>query len=188
MLGLSPWSPRFFVSFNLFWIALWALSLWALSARKRAALFPLWFLGIASVANGVFHPALAFRAGGYFPGLLTSTFVGVAGGWLLRCLFLLTSRPGRPSAPPARAELRVPAGARQRGRTRPAAPARLQEVRRGWGQGGRAALRAVKLPSASPSKDHGTMSASIGARDLRSGYRGSCLSRHSTDNLLIEAP
>ena len=48
LLGLSPWSLRFFVTFNLFWLVVWGLSLWGLRARWRAALFPLWFL--ASVA------------------------------------------------------------------------------------------------------------------------------------------
>jgi hypothetical protein len=43
LLGLSPWSLRFFVSFNLVWLAIWGLSLWGLNARRRTALFPLWF-------------------------------------------------------------------------------------------------------------------------------------------------
>jgi hypothetical protein len=46
LLGLSPWSLPFFVSFNLVWLAIWGLSLWGLNTRRRAALFPLWFLGL----------------------------------------------------------------------------------------------------------------------------------------------
>jgi hypothetical protein len=96
VLGLAPWSLGFFVPFNLFWLAVWALSIRALAARRRAALFPLWFLAIASVANGVGHPLLSLRAGGYFPGLATSPLVGVAGVLLFRRLLAITAG-GEPS-------------------------------------------------------------------------------------------
>lgn len=55
-----------------------------------AALFPLWFLGIAGVANGVAHPALSIRTGGYFPGLVTAPLVGIAGALLIRRLLAVT--------------------------------------------------------------------------------------------------
>lgn len=90
LLGLTPWPLRFFVSFNLFWLAIWGLSIWGLAARQRAALFPLWFLGIGCVANGLAHPSFSVRTGAYFPGLVTSPFVGVVGVLLLRHLFLIT--------------------------------------------------------------------------------------------------
>jgi hypothetical protein len=83
LLGLPPWSPAFFVSFNLCWLAVWVVSLPGLAARRRAALFPLWFLAIGGLANGLAHPSFALRTGGYVPGLLTSPFVGLAGLWLL---------------------------------------------------------------------------------------------------------
>jgi hypothetical protein len=90
LLGLAAWSPRSFVSLNLFWLALWTLSIWGLAAHRRAAFFPLWFLAIGGFANGVAHPVLSAGTGGYFPGLLTSPFVGVIGFLLLRRLFLIT--------------------------------------------------------------------------------------------------
>lgn len=90
LLGLTPWSLRFFVSFNLFWLAVWSLSTWGLAARRRAALFPLWFPGLGCVANGLAHPLFSVRDGGYFPGLLTSPLVGVVGILLLRRLSLVT--------------------------------------------------------------------------------------------------
>jgi Protein of unknown function with HXXEE motif len=101
LLGLAPWSNRFFVSFNLFWLAVWALSLWGLANRRRAALFPLWFLAIAGVANGVAHPLLSLRVAGYFPGLVTSPLIGLA-GWLLlgRLLRVTGASPRRPGALP----------------------------------------------------------------------------------------
>ena len=90
LLGLTPWSLRFFVTFNLVWLAIWCLSAWGLVARCRAALFPLWFLAIGSIANGVVHPLFAILTGGYFPGLVTSPFVGVVGVFLIRRLLLVT--------------------------------------------------------------------------------------------------
>ncbi len=81
--GLAPMSLGLFVSFNLAWLGIWALSAWGLAHRRQVALFPLWFLGIASVANGLIHPLLALNAGGYFPGLVTSPLVGVVGALLL---------------------------------------------------------------------------------------------------------
>jgi len=97
VLGLAPWSLRFFVSFNLCWLAIWGLSAWGLAARQRAALFPLWFLAIACVANAVVHPVLSIRAGGYFPGLVTSPLVGVVGVLLLRRLLQVTNAPRGPT-------------------------------------------------------------------------------------------
>lgn len=90
LLGLSPWSLGFFVSFNFVWLAVWMLSLWGLTARRRIALFPLWFLGIAGVVNGLAHPALSLRVGGYFPGLFTSPALGILGILLLRQLGRIT--------------------------------------------------------------------------------------------------
>jgi hypothetical protein len=90
LLGLAPWSARFFVTFNLFWLAVWLLCSRALPARRTLALVPLWFLGLAALANGVVHPLLALRAGGYFPGLISSPFVAVAGAILLGRLLRIT--------------------------------------------------------------------------------------------------
>ena len=55
LLGLSPWSPRVFLTLNLFWLGIWCVSIGGLKARRRVALFPLWFLGIACVVNAVRH-------------------------------------------------------------------------------------------------------------------------------------
>jgi hypothetical protein len=90
LLGLMPWSRLFFVSFNVFWLTMFALSLWGLRARRRVALFPLWFLGLASVGNGLAHPLFAVQVRGYFPGLVTAPFVGIIGILLLRRLLLVT--------------------------------------------------------------------------------------------------
>jgi hypothetical protein len=91
-LGLAPWSATFFVPFNVAWLAVWIASIAMLSRHPRAAVLPLWFLAIASIANGIVHPLLALVAGAYFPGLWTSPLVGVVGIWLLRALFGATGR------------------------------------------------------------------------------------------------
>lgn len=91
LLGLAPWSKAFFVSFNLFWIAVWLLSIVGVRAHLQIALFPIWFLGVGCVANGVAHPVFSMMVGGYFPGLYTSPLVGLAGVFLLRRLTAITA-------------------------------------------------------------------------------------------------
>ncbi len=89
--GLPPMSLRLFISFNVAWLVIWALSTWGLARRHHVALFPLWFLGIAAVANGLLHPLLALNAGGYFPGLATSPVMAVVGALLLVRLSRVTA-------------------------------------------------------------------------------------------------
>ena len=89
--GLPPLSRPLFVTFNLVWLAIWAVSTWGLARRRHVALFPLWFLGIAGVANGLLHPLLALNAGGYFPGLATSPLMAAVGALLLARLSRVTA-------------------------------------------------------------------------------------------------
>jgi len=89
--GLGPLPLAAFVLFNVAWLGIWVLSAWGLGRRRRAALFPLWFLGVAGVLNGVAHSLLALRAGGYFPGLVTSPLMAVVGVVLLGRLSRLTA-------------------------------------------------------------------------------------------------
>jgi uncharacterized membrane protein YhdT len=90
LLGLAPMPLRFFVSFNLVWLVIWSICAWGLAARRRAALFPLWFLGVACIVNGIGHPLLSVLAGGYVPGLVTSPGVGVLGILLVHRLLSVT--------------------------------------------------------------------------------------------------
>jgi hypothetical protein len=86
LLGLTPWPLSFFVAFNLTWIAIWLASIPALRRIPRTVAFPVWFLAIASAANGVVHPILSLIVAGYFPGLWTSPLAGLLGAALLRTL------------------------------------------------------------------------------------------------------
>ena len=87
-LGLTPWSAEFFVVFNASWLAIWLLAVWAASSKRAPVLAAtaLWFLAFAAIGNGIAHPVLAFMAQGYFPGLVTSPFLGITGILLLRSL------------------------------------------------------------------------------------------------------
>lgn len=89
-LGLEPWELRGFVAFNLVWLALWISSLLGAPRGHRWAEWPLWFLALALVANGVAHPALALARGAYFPGLWTSPLTLVGGLALMNELVRLT--------------------------------------------------------------------------------------------------
>lgn len=82
LLGLAPMPLVFFLLFNLGWIAVWVVSVPLLGQGRWFAFFSAWFLAAAGMLNGVAHPLLAIASGGYFPGLITSPFIGLA-GWLL---------------------------------------------------------------------------------------------------------
>ena len=89
LLGLAPWPISFFVSFNLLCVFTWILCIPIIRSHKLA-IAAIWFLAIASAVNFVAHPLLSFFVGGYFPGLWSSPFVGVAGLILIRALSLAT--------------------------------------------------------------------------------------------------
>lgn len=93
LLGLDPMPLSFFVAFNLAWIAIWIVSVPFIRLGRRSAFFAAWFLAIAGVLNGVAHPMMAIESGGYFPGLITSPFIGVAGVILWQRLQRATSMP-----------------------------------------------------------------------------------------------
>ena len=86
LLGLAPMPLSFFVSFNVAWIVVWLASIRPIRKGQVAAFFPAWFLALAGILNGIAHPAMAIVTGGYFPGLLTSPFIGIAALQLARQL------------------------------------------------------------------------------------------------------
>jgi len=88
--GLAPWPAAFFLALNLSLLLVWAVAGPGLAAGHRPAFLPVWFLALLGVANGVAHPLLALSARGYFPGLLTSPLVGIAGVLLWRRLMTIT--------------------------------------------------------------------------------------------------
>jgi hypothetical protein len=101
MLGLQPWGSRAFLAFNLAWLLVWAVSLVGVSRGWRIAEWPIWFLALALIANGLAHPLLSLARREYFPGLGTAPVVGIAGLLLLREMLLASAR-ARPSVAGAR--------------------------------------------------------------------------------------
>lgn len=86
LFGLEPLSLPLYVTFNLVWIVLWFLSIKPLQSAYKAAFFAAWFLALAGTLNGIAHPLMAASVGGYFPGLISSPFIGAAGIYLWRQL------------------------------------------------------------------------------------------------------
>ena len=83
LLGLPGMPLSVFVVFNLTWLGIWVASVPGLRSARTAAFFAAWFLAIAGIVNGIAHPLLAVADGRYFPGLVSSPFIGVASVWLL---------------------------------------------------------------------------------------------------------
>lgn len=71
-----------FVAFNALLLAVWLAAIPGIRRGKSPAFPAAWFLALAGMLNGVAHPLLAVIVGGYFPGLVSSPFIGAAGVWL----------------------------------------------------------------------------------------------------------
>jgi hypothetical protein len=82
LLGLPGIPLSSFVGFNLLWLGIWVASVPGLRSARAAAFFAAWFLAIAGMFNGIAHPLLTLAAEGYFPGLVSSPFIGAASVWL----------------------------------------------------------------------------------------------------------
>ncbi len=93
LLGLDPIPLPVFLLFNFAWIAIWITAIPLLRASRTFGFFAAWFLALAGILNGIAHPLLAVATSGYFPGLMTSPFIGLAGVYLWRKLDLATQRP-----------------------------------------------------------------------------------------------
>jgi hypothetical protein len=90
LLGLPGIPFSVFVVFNLTWLAIWAASVPGLRSARQAAFFAAWFLAIAGMLNGVAHPLFAIAEGRYFPGLVSSPFIGGASAWVWFRLYRAT--------------------------------------------------------------------------------------------------
>jgi hypothetical protein len=110
LVGRQGWPDKVFIAFNLCWIAVWALA--CAGALVRVWPFPcaalLWFLGIAALLNGVMSPALSLLTTGYFPGLVMSPFLWLAGLMLVRPSW----KAARSAASTAAIEALTPSAAR----------------------------------------------------------------------------
>lgn len=91
LFGQAAMPLSIFVAFNVAWIVIWVASIPGLRSNRAIAFFAAWFLAIAGMLNGIAHPLMAVVAGGYFPGLITSPFIGLASVWLWRRLCAATN-------------------------------------------------------------------------------------------------
>lgn len=86
LFGLEPMPLWFFVAFNVIWIFFWIASVPMLRSGRQIAFFAAWFLAITGMLNGIAHPLMAAVSGGYFPGLFSAPFIGIASTLLWRRL------------------------------------------------------------------------------------------------------
>ena len=88
LFGLQPWAASYFVWVNMGAIALWSLALGAFASGRANAFWGglLWFLAIASIGNGIWHPAASLATGAYFAGTATALPLGLFGVVLVRAL------------------------------------------------------------------------------------------------------
>ena len=82
LVGLPGIPLSVFVVFNLTWLGIWVASVPGLRSARSDAFFAAWFLAIAGMLNGIGHPLFAVASGGYFPGLVSSPFIGAASVWV----------------------------------------------------------------------------------------------------------
>lgn len=94
LFGQPPIPFSVFVSFNVTWLVIWLAAIPGSYTGNKLALFAAWFLAIAGMLNGIAHPLLAAAVSDYFPGLLTSPIIGVAGLLLCQRLLQVTHAPG----------------------------------------------------------------------------------------------
>src|SRR5262249_51452601 len=81
------WSDAQFLTFNLLWLAAFALSALGVWRGRKLAYLVLWFFAlVGGIGNGIAHVGLALARGGYFPGLFTAPLMLAAGIVLVRRL------------------------------------------------------------------------------------------------------
>ena len=81
--GVSPWSEKRFLTFNLVWLTIFVFAGVGLSRGRRAAYLVALFLAIGGgIGNGLGHLALSARVGGYFPGAYTGVLALLVGSIL----------------------------------------------------------------------------------------------------------
>jgi hypothetical protein len=84
MAGMPPFAENVFVAFNMIAYCLFLLAGVGMYRGMKSAMIIVWFYVIAGVlGNSIWHLLLAFRVGGYFPGLYTSF-----AGWILAPMLL----------------------------------------------------------------------------------------------------
>lgn len=87
MVGMPPFDANVFVAFNMIAYCLFLLGGLGMYKGMKFPMIIVWFFVIAILGNAIWHPLLAVRVGGYFPGLYTSFAYWIVGPILLRRLW-----------------------------------------------------------------------------------------------------
>jgi Protein of unknown function with HXXEE motif len=88
MSGMPPFKTNVFVAFNMIAYCLFLLAGLGMYKGIKFAMIIVWFFVIGGVlGNAIWHPLLALRVGGYFPGLYTSFAYWILGPILVRRLW-----------------------------------------------------------------------------------------------------
>ena len=83
MEGMPPFNANMFVAFNMIAYCLFLLAGVGMYKGLKFPMIIVWFFTCAAtIGNGVLHPLLALRVGGYFPGLFTSLAYLIVGPML----------------------------------------------------------------------------------------------------------
>ena len=86
--GMPPFDLNVFVIFNMVAYAVFLLGAVGMYKGVRFAMLIVWFFAFAGVlGNAIWHPLMALRVGGYFPGLFTSFAY-----WILAPVLLMRLR------------------------------------------------------------------------------------------------
>jgi hypothetical protein len=83
MAGMPPFDVNVFVAFNMVAYSLFLLAGVGMYKGLKPPMVIVWFFAIALLGNAIWHPLLALKVGGYFPGLYTSS-----AGWVLAPILL----------------------------------------------------------------------------------------------------
>ena len=87
MPGMPPFDANVFVAFNMIAYCLFLLSGLGMYKGMKSPMIIVWFFTIGGVVgNAIWHPLLAIKVGGYFPGLYTSFAYWIVGPILLKRL------------------------------------------------------------------------------------------------------
>jgi Protein of unknown function with HXXEE motif len=88
MPGMPPFDENVFVAFNMIAYCLFLLAGVGMYKGWKPAMIVVWFFAIAGpLGNAIWHPLLALRVGGYFPGLYTSFLYWILAPVLLKRLW-----------------------------------------------------------------------------------------------------
>lgn len=88
MPGMPPLDANVFVAFNMIAYCLFLFSAVGMCKGMKFPMIIVWFFVFGGViGNAIWHPLLALRVGGYFPGLYTSFAYWIVGPILLRRLW-----------------------------------------------------------------------------------------------------